>query len=82
LHSNQQQIRLPARTAALRHESVPFPDDPIDWDFDLDGTQFGTGSEPQPSPDGPSHLTLITCAGTIVNGQFDHHTVVYATRSK
>ncbi len=41
-----------------------------------------TGSEPQPSPDGLSHLTLITCAGTIINGQFDHHTVVYATRSK
>ena len=41
-----------------------------------------TGSGPQPSPDGLSHLTLITCAGTIVNGQFDHHTVVYATRSK
>jgi sortase (surface protein transpeptidase) len=41
-----------------------------------------TGREPQPSPDGLSHLTLITCAGNIVNGQFDHHTVVYATRIK
>jgi hypothetical protein len=41
-----------------------------------------TGGEPQPSPDGLSHLTLITCAGNIVNGLFDHHTVVYATRSK
>ncbi|MGZ9220672.1 MAG: class F sortase, partial [Anaerolineales bacterium] len=38
------------------------------------------GTEPQPAPDGLSHLTLITCAGYIVNGQFDHHTVVYATR--
>jgi hypothetical protein len=44
------------------------------------GPLAGTG--PQPSPDGLSHLTLITCAGNIVNGQFDHHTVVYATRSK
>jgi hypothetical protein len=44
------------------------------------GPVSGTG--PQPSPDGLSHLTLITCAGYIVNGEFDHHTVVYATRSK
>lgn len=42
------------------------------------GPVSGTG--PQPSPDGLSHLTLITCAGSIVNGEFDHHTVVYATR--
>lgn len=41
-----------------------------------------SGSGPQPSADGLSHLTLITCAGTIVNGEFDHHTVVYATRSR
>jgi sortase (surface protein transpeptidase) len=41
-----------------------------------------TGREPQPSPDGLSHLTLITCAGYIIDGLFDHHTVVYATRSK
>ena len=40
-----------------------------------------TGSGPQPAPDGLSHLTLITCSGTIVNGAFDHYTVVYATRS-
>jgi sortase (surface protein transpeptidase) len=40
------------------------------------------GTKPQPALDGLSHLTLITCAGNIVNGQFDHHTVVYATRSK
>jgi hypothetical protein len=40
------------------------------------------GTKPQPSLDGLSHLTLITCAGNIVNGQFDHHIVVYATRSK
>jgi len=45
-----------------------------------DGPVVGTG--PQPARDGLSHLTLITCAGNIVNGQFDHHTVVYATRSK
>ena len=44
------------------------------------GPVAGTG--PQPSPDGLSHLTLITCAGTIVNGEFDHHTVVFATRSQ
>jgi hypothetical protein len=44
------------------------------------GPVAGTG--PQPSADGLAHLTLITCAGTIINGEFDHHTVVYATRSK
>jgi sortase (surface protein transpeptidase) len=38
------------------------------------------GIGPQPAPDGLSHLTLITCAGDIIDGQFDHHTVVYATR--
>lgn len=38
------------------------------------------GIGPQPSPDGLSHLTLITCAGDIVNGEFDHHTIVYTTR--
>ncbi len=38
------------------------------------------GTEPQPAPDGLSHLTLITCAGNFVNGQYDRHTVVYATR--
>jgi hypothetical protein len=40
------------------------------------------GAGPQPAPDGLSHLTLITCAGKIVKGQYDHYTVVYATRSK
>jgi sortase (surface protein transpeptidase) len=35
----------------------------------------------EPVLDNLSHLTLITCAGNIVNGRFDHHTVVYATRS-
>jgi hypothetical protein len=46
------------------------------------GTGPVSGSAPKPSLDGLSHLTLITCAGNIVNGQFDHHVVVYATRSK
>jgi hypothetical protein len=41
---------------------------------------FGAG--PQPAPGGLSHLTLITCAGKIVKGEYDHYTVVYATRSK
>ena len=43
------------------------------------GPAAGTG--PQPSSDGRAHLTLITCAGNMVDGQFDHHVVVYATRS-
>ena len=44
------------------------------------GPVAGIGSEP--STDGLSHLTLITCAGYIVNGAFDHATVVYATRAE
>jgi sortase (surface protein transpeptidase) len=44
-----------------------------------EGPVSGTG--PQPSIDGSSRLTLITCAGNIVNGQFDHHIVVFATRT-
>jgi len=44
------------------------------------GPIAGTG--PQPSFDGSSHLTLITCAGNIVNGEFDHHTVVFTTRRR
>ena len=38
------------------------------------------GTWPQPSTDGLSHLTLITCAGTFRNGTHDHGLVVYATR--
>ncbi len=40
-----------------------------------------SGQGPQPAPDGRSHLTLITCAGDIVDGAFDHHVVVFATRT-
>lgn len=29
--------------------------------------------------DNLSHLTLITCAGNYIHGEFDHHTVVFAT---
>jgi hypothetical protein len=43
------------------------------------GPVAGTG--PQPSEDGLSHLTLITCSGYIKDGEFDRHVVVYATRS-
>jgi hypothetical protein len=46
---------------------------------------FGSGPVagigPQPALDGQSHLTLITCAGNIVDGRFDHYTAVFATRS-
>lgn len=40
------------------------------------------GIAPQPSPDGLSHLALVTCDGEIVNGELDQRVVVYATRSK
>jgi hypothetical protein len=38
------------------------------------------GTWPQPSADGLSHLTLITCTGTFKNGTHDHRLAVYATR--
>ena len=38
------------------------------------------GTAPQPSVDGLSHLTLITCAGTFRDGTHDHRLAVYATR--
>jgi len=38
-----------------------------------------SGKGPQPSADGLSHITLITCSGKYVNGSFDHRLVVYAT---
>ena len=39
-----------------------------------------SGQGPEPSPDGLSHLTLITCTGLWVNrmGTFDHRLAVYA----
>lgn len=40
-----------------------------------------TGSAAEAGADGLSHLTLITCSGYYVDGNFDHHIVVYATRS-
>jgi sortase (surface protein transpeptidase) len=40
-----------------------------------------TDSAPTPSTDGLSHLTLISCAGTFVNGTHDHRIVVYAVRT-
>jgi len=38
------------------------------------------GTSPQPSADGLSHLTLITCAGAFRNGTHDQRRVVFATR--
>ena len=40
------------------------------------------GKAPQPAADGRAHLTLITCAGSFVNGAYDRRLVVYATRSE
>jgi len=40
-----------------------------------------TGAAAETGADGLSHLTLITCSGYYVDGKFDHHIVVYATRS-
>lgn len=42
------------------------------------GAGPAAGLGPQPAPDGRAHLTLITCAGYIVNGEFDRRVVVYA----
>ena len=45
------------------------------------GAGLVDGTGPQPSLDGLSHLTLITCATNSFTGNFDDRTVVYATRS-
>lgn len=39
------------------------------------------GAEAQSAPDLVSRLTLITCDGAWVNGSFDQHLVVFATRA-
>jgi sortase (surface protein transpeptidase) len=39
------------------------------------------GTWPEPSADGLSHLSLITCTGTFRDGTHDHRLVVYATRT-
>ena len=39
-------------------------------------------SEGQQPSDGISHLTLITCAGNYLDGEFDHRTVVFSTLRK
>lgn len=38
------------------------------------------GTQPQPTADGLAHLTLITCAGTFVDGTHDQRLVVFASR--
>ncbi len=43
------------------------------------GPVDGRGS--QPTPDGLSHLTLITCTGDFVAGSYDRYLVVYATQA-
>ncbi len=40
-----------------------------------------SGRGPLPSPDGVSHLTLITCAGDRVGSTYGHRLVVYADRT-
>ncbi len=44
------------------------------------GTGPVSGKEPQPAPDGLSHLTLITCGGDYINGSYASRVVVYAER--
>ena len=39
------------------------------------------GTAPQPSHDGLSHLTLITCSGIFRDGTHDHRLAVYAVRT-
>ena len=39
-----------------------------------------TGTPPQPSTDGLAHLTLITCAGSFVDGTHSHRLAVFASR--
>jgi hypothetical protein len=45
------------------------------------GSSANTGTDTPPPTDGLSHLTLITCGGTWINGTFDLRLVVYAVRA-
>lgn len=45
------------------------------------GSNSVSDSESQSAPDLVSRLTLITCDGVWVNGSFDQHLVVFATRA-
>jgi hypothetical protein len=45
------------------------------------GSRSISGAESQPVSDQLSRLTLITCAGEWINGEFDQHLVVYAIRA-
>jgi sortase (surface protein transpeptidase) len=45
------------------------------------GSSSDSNDDQQPEPDGLSHLTLVTCTGYIVNGEYDGFRVVFATRS-
>ncbi len=57
-------------------------------DLSVLNRMYGTGPiaglVPQPSDDGLSHLTLITCSGTFSKkqGTHDHRLVIYATRTE
>jgi hypothetical protein len=54
--------------------------DPVIMDRIFGNSDIGNGQ--QPVTDGLSHLTLITCAGSYIDGEFDHRTVVFATLRK
>jgi hypothetical protein len=81
VHVKNTTIDIRFRVDQIKDYSVQESSDPAVL-AQIYGSGPVSGTGPQPAPDGLSHLTLITCAGNIVNGKFDHHMVVYATRAK
>ena len=81
VHDTRSGRDIPFRVTENKTYSIQQTADPLML-AEIYGVGPVSGKGPQPTPDGLSHLTLITCTGCIINGSFDHHVIVYATRSQ
>jgi sortase (surface protein transpeptidase) len=72
VHANDANIDIRFKVDQVKSYTIQESSDPA-----VRAQVFGAGSL-----DGLSHLTLLSCAGKIVKGQYDHYTIVYATRSQ
>ena len=81
VHDTRSGLDIPFRVTENKTYSIQQTADPLML-AEIYGVGPVSGKGPQPTPDGLSHLTLITCTGCIINGSFDHHVVAFATRSQ
>ena len=80
IHVNNTTIDIHFTVDEIKKYSVQESSDPAVL-ARIFGIELPKGTKPGVAPDGLSHLTLITCTGNYKDGKFDHHWVVYATRS-